>query len=141
MHYWLLVATAEVLKALNGNGYSNCLLQGFQGIWLLLHWSLLPCMFPVCVYSFMYLPANELMFFSLKRWSSSGRCNILFGKGSLLHAPQINCMSVIILYDEQNLCLYFHCRCKQQWLPVKKKPPYFPSEIKSTTRMVLCRFQ
>ncbi|KAF8680780.1 hypothetical protein HU200_045626 [Digitaria exilis] len=32
LHYGLLAARAEVLKAGNGNGYSNCMLEGYQGI-------------------------------------------------------------------------------------------------------------
>ncbi|OEL19028.1 putative apyrase 2 [Dichanthelium oligosanthes] len=31
LHYGLLAARAEVLKAGNGNGYSNCMLEGYQG--------------------------------------------------------------------------------------------------------------
>ncbi|CAN6206499.1 unnamed protein product [Urochloa humidicola] len=31
LHYGLLAARAEVLKAGNSNGYSNCMLEGFQG--------------------------------------------------------------------------------------------------------------
>ncbi|KAL6896852.1 hypothetical protein ACP4OV_007424 [Aristida adscensionis] len=31
LHYGLLAARAEVLKAGNGNGYSNCMMEGYQG--------------------------------------------------------------------------------------------------------------
>jgi len=31
LHYGLLAARAEVLKAGNGNGYSNCMVEGYQG--------------------------------------------------------------------------------------------------------------
>jgi hypothetical protein len=32
LHYGLLAARAEVLKAGNANGYSNCMLEGYQGM-------------------------------------------------------------------------------------------------------------
>ncbi|ONM38875.1 RNA polymerase II transcriptional coactivator KELP [Zea mays] len=31
LHYGLLAARAEVLKSGNGNGYNNCMLEGYQG--------------------------------------------------------------------------------------------------------------
>ena len=49
LHYGLLAARAEVLKAGNGNGYSNCMLERYQGTVAYLYSILFYHAFPFCV--------------------------------------------------------------------------------------------
>jgi len=49
LHYGLLAARAEVLKAGNGNGYSNCMVEGYQGTVAYLYSILFYHAFPFCV--------------------------------------------------------------------------------------------
>jgi hypothetical protein len=49
LHYGLLAARAEVLKAGNGNGYSNCMLEGYQGMVVYFYFTLCCHAFLFCV--------------------------------------------------------------------------------------------
>jgi hypothetical protein len=49
LHYGLLAARAVVLKSSNGNGYNNCMLEGYQG--MVVHFCFIFSyhVFPFCV--------------------------------------------------------------------------------------------